>query len=242
MKLITLNIWGGRVFEALSAFLKKQALDTDIFCFQEVFNNGKLLEEYDDSRASLIRLENFSELKALLPNYNAFLAPPDSREETLAMFVKKDILVDKTDYLFVQGANSARALGIPLQYIQFNCRGKQYTVCNFHGWWVPDSKSDTPERIVQSNNVKMFLDSVPGAKIICGDFNLDPDTESMSIIDFGMKNLIKEHHITSTRSHLYTKRAKLADYILTSPEIKVADFKVLQDVVSDHLALCLEFE
>ena len=39
MKLITLNIWGGKVFEPLMEFFRKHAEDTDIFCLQEVFNN-----------------------------------------------------------------------------------------------------------------------------------------------------------------------------------------------------------
>ena len=39
MKLITLNVWGGKVFEPLMDFFKKRAGDTDIFCLQEVFDN-----------------------------------------------------------------------------------------------------------------------------------------------------------------------------------------------------------
>ncbi len=39
MKIITLNIWGGKVFEPLMNFFKEHAEDTDIFCLQEVFNN-----------------------------------------------------------------------------------------------------------------------------------------------------------------------------------------------------------
>ncbi len=38
MKLITLNTNGGRVFEPLMNFIKTHSSDTDIFCFQEVFN------------------------------------------------------------------------------------------------------------------------------------------------------------------------------------------------------------
>ena len=56
-----------------------------------------------------------------------------------------------------------------------------------------------------------------------------------------MRNLIADYHVTSTRSQLYKKDIKFADYILTSPGIKVKDFKVLPDEVSDHLALELDF-
>ena len=39
MKLITLNTWAGREKEAFDGFLKEHMAETDIFCFQEMFNN-----------------------------------------------------------------------------------------------------------------------------------------------------------------------------------------------------------
>ena len=56
-----------------------------------------------------------------------------------------------------------------------------------------------------------------------------------------MRNLIAEFGITSTRSSLYTKPLRFADYMFVSNGIEVKDFKVLPDEVSDHLALYLEF-
>src|SRR3989304_780654 len=47
-----------------------------------------------------------------------------------------------------------------------------------------------------------------GQKILCGDFNLNPDTKSLNILDRGMKNLIKEYKVKSTRSGLYKKDQK----------------------------------
>ena len=60
-----------------------------------------------------------------------------------------------------------------------------------------------------------------------------------------MRNLIKEYGIESTRSELYNDMEKwkdpIADYVFASPDVKVRDFKVLGDVVSDHLPLFIEF-
>ena len=36
MKLITLNLWAGVVYEPLIEFIKKHSEDTDVFCFQEM--------------------------------------------------------------------------------------------------------------------------------------------------------------------------------------------------------------
>lgn len=38
MKLVSLNVWAGRVFDPLMNFVSEHARDTDIFCFQEVFD------------------------------------------------------------------------------------------------------------------------------------------------------------------------------------------------------------
>lgn len=40
MKLISLNTWGGHLFEPLMEFIKSEAKTTDIFCFQEVYLNS----------------------------------------------------------------------------------------------------------------------------------------------------------------------------------------------------------
>src|SRR3989338_56760 len=178
MKLITLNIWGGKVFEPLMDFFKKHQEDTDIFCLQEVFNN-----------------------------------PPQIKSRVQTKSAKEDIYKDIAEVLK-----------------------------NFDGHWTPNFKGDNPARLEQSENIKKLLDNFEGAKILCGDFNVVPDTKSMEILETSMRNLVKEYNITTTRSHFYTKEHKFADYILVSPEIQVKKFEVIQDVVSDHLPLMLEFD
>lgn len=39
MKLVSLNTWCGRAFEPLLDFIEEQSTDTDIFCFQEMFDS-----------------------------------------------------------------------------------------------------------------------------------------------------------------------------------------------------------
>ena len=79
--------------------------------------------------------------------------------------------------------------------------------------------------------------------ILAGDFNLNPDTQSIKMIEeFSLKNLIKEFSITDTRTSFYKKENRFADYIFVSPDICVKNFKVLPDEVSDHAPLYLEID
>ena len=52
MKIITLNLWGGKIYDKLIEFLKSKQ-DVDIFCFQEVFDSQEK-EEARGHRANLL--------------------------------------------------------------------------------------------------------------------------------------------------------------------------------------------
>ena len=41
MKLINLNIWGGKIHDKVLEFIKTKASETDIFCLQEIFKSEK---------------------------------------------------------------------------------------------------------------------------------------------------------------------------------------------------------
>ncbi len=75
-----------------------------------------------------------------------------------------------------------------------------------------------------------------------GDLNLELNTKSLAILEEGMRNLIKENSIVSTRSRYHKGPNKFADYAIVSNDVQVVHFGVLQDQVSDHLALLLQFD
>ena len=85
------------------------------------------------------------------------------------------------------------------------------------------------------------MNSLNGPKIICGDFNLRPGTQSIEIIENDLTNLIRVYDIHDTRTSYYKKSERYADYIFTSQGIAVHDFQVLNEEVSDHVALQLDF-
>lgn len=164
------------------------------------------------------------------------------------IFVKKTIQIienggfrshDESPYLNTGDLVSGRC-----QWVKLYSEGiGNFTVMNFHGLWQKDSKKlDTQERLEQSERVKVFFDSLEGKKIMCGDFNMLPHIQAMSSLEDGMRNLIKEYKIESTRNSHYQKEERFSDYVLVSKNIEVIDFKVLPEEVSDHCALLLDFK
>lgn len=113
---------------------------------------------------------------------------------------------------------------------------------NVHGAWQPKSKKkDTPERIVQSNRLRDFTKGKEERSILIGDFNLNPDTRSVSILEEKYENLITRYGISSTRTAAYDDPSlPFADYAFTGRAIAVTDFRVLlESIYSDHGCLFL---
>ncbi len=243
MKLITLNTWGGRRHDDLISFLKREAGTTDVFCLQEVLHEaaGKV-RQYTENHVDLLR-----DIRAVLPEHAVYFHPYIADFYGQAMFVRSTSQPVKVEDIFVYEfrgydpddlARSARNV----QIATFDAP-KKFSIVNFHGLWNGKGKGDSSERLEQSRKIIETLKSIEGEIILCGDFNLNPDTESLAIIEAaGLRNLVKEFGITSTRTSFYKKEGKFADYVMVSKGIKVKDFKVLPDEVSDHAPLMLDFD
>lgn len=263
MRLISLNIWGGNQIQPLLEFITHEAPSTDVFCFQEVAHTAhkdvhKAMHEHGDTMLQI--------LTDILPDFQPYFVSthagynqrPVDFDLTFGntIFVRKNLTVLEDGHVFVYGKKNAieipelleknwRSLPRLVQFVRLKEEsGKEVTICNFHGLWHKDGKGDMPARIEQSNNIAALLNSIEGSKILCGDFNLNIDSESLQILEKGMRNLIKEFDIKTTRSiKHYPKidRMPFADYTLVSPEIEIMRFSVPQTDISDHLPMILEF-
>ncbi len=241
MRLITLNIWGGHVHKPLLAFIKAYQ-DVEIFCFQEVYHQAPHKISNEDRPVSL---NIFSELQALLPEHRGFFRPVVNKIYGIGIFVKNhvevlgegEVAIHNNPNYCGKGPTHSRNL----QWLECRVNQHIYSILNVHGLWNGLGKTDSPERIAQSQRIKAFMDTIKSSKILCGDFNLRPDTKSMYMIEQGMNNLVKTHGVASTRTSLYQKDEKFADYVLTSPDIVINQFHVLPDEISDHAPLLLDF-
>jgi endonuclease/exonuclease/phosphatase family metal-dependent hydrolase len=241
MKLITLNIWGGFVRHPLLKFIDAHR-DIDIFCFQEVYHNAQHKISDDDK---IVSLNIFSEIHTLLPQHKAYFRPVVGHGYGIGMLVKKEIAVLREGEMVIHNNPHYQGRGPThsrkLQWLECGINGKASAIVNVHGLWNGKGKGDCPERIAQSHAIRNFIQTIRVPKIVCGDFNLRPDTESLQIVEQGLSNWVKLSGVQSTRTRLYTKEERYADYVLTSPEIVVHHFEVMKHEVSDHAPLMLEF-
>ena len=259
MRIISLNTWGGRAGrEKLLSFFKTQAGTTDVFCLQEIWSAP--YEHLEGHLAGGLEIDNeqimvygLQEISAALPNHIAFFRPHHGDHYGLSMFVRKDLVILEEGEVFVYKQKGYVAEGdvgnhaLNIQYVTVKAASGTITVINFHGLWTSmgagKGKGDSPERLGQSGKILEFMKEIQNPIVLCGDFNLLPDTRSIrKFEDAGLRNLIKEFGVTSTRTSFYTKPVKFADYVFISKDVNLRDFRVLPDEVSDHAPMLIEVQ
>lgn len=245
MRILTLNIYGGRLKEELLSFFASRP-DVDIFCLQEVYSNA----DGKDTIWHGANFNSFEDIKSVLPEYTPHYHPHLGDWWGLASFIKKDIPVLECGETYVhlhKGHNMEIEVyghtAKNLQYVKVESSNGPVYVINFHGLWNGMGKNDSEARLAQSHKAVEFIKGLQGEVVLCGDFNLLPNTESIKILeDAGLRNLVREYGVTSTRTPLYTKPEKFADYVFVSEGLTVTNFQVLPDIVSDHSPLLVEIE
>jgi hypothetical protein len=265
MRLVSLNTWGGIVFEPLMEFVRRHAADTDMFCFQEMFFGSRPEDGVEDAKGNgRTHGDLCKELEMALPDHVAYPRyapegsqfqgekPPAGVRLGQVIFVKRGIPVTDQGgfYTYPDDSPVVAQMYIRLtgnfQYVRVRSSHYEYLVGSVHGLWQPGGKRDTPERLAQSRILADFFKKGSGKKILCGDLNLHPDTESIAILGGEMRNLIAEYGIGATRTSFYADKERLhdpiADYAFVSSDVDVRRFAVLGDEVSDHSPLLLEFD
>lgn len=225
MKIIFLNAWGGKLQTDITKFIAEQSRDTDIFCFQEAGENMKDI------------------CKSILTDYDKVVAEKSMTNQGhlfQATYVNKKIRILSSGVLLATLPGSGLGIYTHVRYGQ-----SEVHVCNIHGIALPPNKLDNPDRLEQSRGVIDFLKDKPGPKIIGGDFNLFPETESVKMFEQnGYKNLIKDFEIKTTRNQVAWDRwpgnkQDYADYVFINSEVEIKSFSVPDVPASDHLPLIL---
>ncbi len=241
-------------------FLKQNSASVDVFCFQEVINSLDSAEGVDFvGRPAL-----WTELKELLPDFNGYFEMTSKNHDLIkrldinvefgqAIFVKKNLKVITEDCVEIFGKRgdnkvdpSSENLPAVLQRVELLVEGKKLQIYNFHGITYPGEKLDTQERLFQSAKILETMFSHEGSKILCGDFNLTINTQSVDLLGAIGRDLIKEFKIENTRNEIswgmYQNKQHFADFTFVSKEVEVKSFEVPYNLVSDHLPMILEFE
>lgn len=250
MKLICLNTWGCRVTEPILQFIKEHSVNTDFFVLQEIINGGEgRARKGELKNAFAIIGDTLNDFSGFFSEYDKDLYYSDKNADVdykygIATFVSKKhkssildevCLLDKSkvwsDFSGQFAAGAATAV-----------ESAGYNIINIHGLWQESIKADTEAKIEQSKKILDLAHKSTEKTIICGDFNMLPDTQSIKMIADEYTDLIKKYNITDTRGNLYPRKLRYADFVFMDKNIQVKSFEVPNVAISDHLPLIVEFD
>lgn len=236
MRIVSLNVWGGRV-EGLVEWLVSS--NADIYCLQEVFDSvheGRYSDQVPEGKGgALVRSDLFSVLARALPHHRAYMHPAclwgvrtasgEYVHEALfgiASFVHRRIPVHEmhTNFVFKefraipQYELPTPRVGAVLRMYNEE-RQKHLVVAHMHGLWDPQGKHHTPERTMQAHRFARMVSQAAGPAdqiVVCGDFNVLPDNSLFQLLksECGVADLVVARGHKSTRTRLYTDNSKNA--------------------------------
>lgn len=241
MKILQLNIWSGRLAKVLVEMLQEQ--DADVVCIQEAvrlpedravfFTTIDVIAERAGYKHVYFAPQMQLRMMRRMSDLGLAILSKEPLEDTHDFFTYGEYLQD-ADFL-EDGYNNRN-----VQHATVTHNGVPLHILNHHGYHVPDHKEGNEITIEQSQKISEYINSLDGEVVFCGDLNLAPESPSIKIYeDIGLVNHIVEAGYTDSRNRL-TAKSGICDYIFTSPDLPVKNFKVLDDVVSDHQALVIE--
>lgn len=264
MKILSLNVWGGMLHAPLLDYLT--AADSDVYCLQEVPRAVSARSDWLTYRDGAVELQQranlYREIAEVLPGHDGFFAPtargelmdgdrPCHQEFGLTTFVRQDIAIIGQALDFVHGTFSPHGFGAHprarnahvLRLYDYKA-DRALTVAQFHGLRELDGKDDTPTRANQAEALASLIGRVHQdgeGLVLCGDFNMLPDSATFKTLGrLGLTDLVTTRGFTDTRTSLYTKPGRYADYMLVNDAVGVETFNVVETPeVSDHRALIL---
>jgi endonuclease/exonuclease/phosphatase family metal-dependent hydrolase len=134
--------------------------------------------------------------------------------------------------------------GRAVQIVELTIKDQSVQILNLHGIWNQSREGD--DRTMRQCE---YLVAVAARKdmptIICGDFNLTPDSASIQYLDKYFRNLTTEFSIRATRPDFkdaIDTGNEIVDYIFVDKRINVNDFSVIETDISDHFPLVLDFD
>lgn len=239
---MTLNVWQGRLERVLQKHL--ESLDVNFACMQEAVDyegsSAGLVTSYQKVGKSLgLNEQYFSALSALklgkrdisFGNVTYSSLPFAS---TNTVFTRGEY---KHDYDLEHDDYNIRAF----QHVEVLLENKKLHLLNHHGHHIDAHKLGDDETLRQVMMIADYIKQLNGAVVLCGDFNLAPESESIKHFDTLLRNLSVEYSLKTTRSRLTSKK-EVCDYIFVNEAVQVNDFFMDETIISDHNALLLDFD
>jgi endonuclease/exonuclease/phosphatase (EEP) superfamily protein YafD len=245
VKLMQLNMWGGRLTAAIVKLVAEEK--PDIITAQELFTPAEPVifpDRMFDCLASVRSGGGYEHVFAS-PTWSLMVGHQNIGfgNVIFSKFPLRNTETTFTNGHFVENM-SERSRIVNIRNVQtatVDIDGKQISLVNHQGHWEP-TPIGSETSVEKMQLVKDIVAGLAGPYIVAGDLNVSAASPAMRPWDGFLEDLTATHDVTDTLSRFGKVRDVPCDHILVGPEIKVTSFKVCDELVSDHKALIMEFE
>lgn len=250
IKILALNIWGGELLGNVINFIRKE--DPDIVLLQEV-NDGENNLDFKYKSLSIIREKlnfPFVSFRPLFLNVRSGIKIPNGNA-ILSRFPIKTSSIIFFDIPFgefkLEDKNTRRAenqfipMGMLKASIEIDRKG--FNVYNIHGIWGFDGK-DNARRLEMSETIINEIKDKDNV-ILAGDFNLNPNTETIKNIEVYLQNVFRNSLISTfnmKHKNIPGYATAVVDMVLVSKHFQIINHYMSNVDVSDHMPLVCELE
>ena len=240
MKILQLNVWTGRINGALLNFFRNNQFD--VVCMQEAVWGGRQAE-LENFFATVDQIKEASGLRNEIrsSNWGMKIFSRDNIMEQGNVILSKGRIVGQrnevvhNEYGVIESIKDFYEHVYTLQMARLE---NGITIVNHHGYWKPTPMGDdTTVKVMRK--VAELVKTIDGPVVMCGDLNIVHEAPAMRELDF-LRDLTHEYNIDNTLSGLKFGGKVACDHILVNEAVDVRDFRVLDDIVSDHKGLVIE--
>lgn len=244
MKLLQLNIWQGRLSRNAYRLFEKE--NPDILNLQELCSSGSIKSAF---------FNNLEEINVNFDYPYQYISPTlgwkmNNYQIRFANGVLSKLPFKSENTVFTSGEydpnfdfeTNDNYNVRNFQHVEIESSGTIFHVLNHHGYHIQGTKDGNEETLKQMKMIKDYIVNLNGGIILTGDFNLSPNSESLNVLNSVLKNLTVEYSLTTTRNQFAKADPQVCDYIFVNNEVKVNDFYMPAEIVSDHQALVLDFD
>lgn len=242
MRILQINVWNGRIKGALLDYFRHNKFD--LVCMQEAVwgdNRDGIAEDFFVS-VEQIRGASGLEYEFRSANWELDAFRGNVMKQGIVILSREKIVSKEEKDVYpgaytIEVPNDLRDHLYKAQLVKLE---SGINVVNYHGYWLKDPLGDE-NTITAMKNVVEMIKATSGPLIMCGDLNIIHESPAMRDLDF-LRDLTNEYNIQNTLSGLKFGGKVACDHILVNEQINVKDFRVIDDIISDHKALFAEIE
>lgn len=243
LKVICLNIWGGKLLDNIVEFLLME--NPDIVLAQEIFSSEdtNIEPRYRSHQVLTSSLGFYSDFA---PTYRDFDHTNGKSQRGNSIFSRFPIIETKISPFSIPYNETYRDTSgnfnlCPrnLQHAKIQFSAKEINIFNVHGPWDLDGDNFSDQRRDMAETIVREIKDKPNV-ILGGDTNATPGNQAIKIIEGKLHNVF-DGELKSTFNMKYKTDSGYAtaavDFIFADKEIEVIDKSCSNVDVSDHLPL-----